>query len=52
MTTLRLNLEKNAKAFNYWADRFEKLGLYFMSFHGAQTIYDVINVSTLKKYDK
>lgn len=41
----RLNLEKNVEQFQYWADKFEMLPMYFMCFYGAQNINTVIDVS-------
>lgn len=41
----RLNLEKNVEQFQYWADKFEMLPMYFMCFYGAQNINTVIEVS-------
>lgn len=29
---------KNIRDFNYWADEFEKLPIYFMTFHGQQSV--------------
>ena len=40
----RLNLEKNVEQFQYWADKFEMLPMYFMCFYGAQNINTVIEV--------
>ncbi|CAH1099974.1 unnamed protein product, partial [Psylliodes chrysocephalus] len=31
-------LDENLHLFDYWADEFEKLPIYFMTFHGQQTI--------------
>ena len=42
---LRLNLEKDVDKFQYWADKFEMLPMYFMCFYGAQNINTVIEVS-------
>jgi len=39
-----LNLEKNVEQFQYWADKFEMLPMYFMCFYGAQNINTVIEV--------
>ena len=41
----RLNLEKDVEQFQYWADKFEMLPMYFMCFYGAQNINTVIDVS-------
>ena len=43
--SLRLNLEKHVEQFQYWADSFEMLPMYFMCFYGAQNINTVIDVS-------
>lgn len=43
--SLRLNLEKQVEQFQYWADSFEMLPMYFMCFYGAQNINTVIDVS-------
>lgn len=31
-------LEDNLEQYDYWADKFEELPLYFMTFHGQQNI--------------
>lgn len=31
-------LEENLEQYDFWADRFEELPLYFMTFHGQQNI--------------
>ncbi|XP_018577269.1 twinkle protein, mitochondrial [Anoplophora glabripennis] len=31
-------LDENLQAFDHWADKFEKLPIYFMTFHGQQSI--------------
>lgn len=33
-----LPLDENLHMFDFWADQFEKLPIYFMTFHGQQTI--------------
>lgn len=38
-------LDENLHLFDYWADEFEKLPIYFMTFHGQQTIKVVMEVS-------
>lgn len=40
-----MNLEKQVEQFQYWADSFEMLPMYFMCFYGAQNIETVIEVS-------
>ena len=47
---LRLNLEKDVDKFQYWADKFEMLPMYFMCFYGAQNINTVIEVSFTTAY--
>lgn len=37
-------LDENLNIFNYWADEFERLPIYFMTFHGQQTIKVVMEV--------
>lgn len=39
------NLEKNIDEYNLWADKFEQLPMYFMTFHGQQTMQTVLEVS-------
>ena len=39
------NLEKHIEEYPVWADKFEKLPLYFMTFHGQQTVQTVLEVS-------
>ena len=46
--SLRLNLEKQVEQFQYWADSFEMLPMYFMCFYGAQNIETVIEVSNAR----
>ena len=46
----RLNLEKNLDKFDKWADKFEMLPLYFMTFHGQQTLKAVIEVSVSRPH--
>jgi len=41
----RLNLSKNMSRFNEFADGFEQLPMYFMTFHGQENIKKVIEVS-------
>ena len=41
----RLNLENKVEQFQYWADKFEMLPMYFMCFYGAQNINTVIEVN-------
>lgn len=38
------NLEKNIKKFDQYANEFEELPLFFMAFHGSQTLNRVIEV--------
>ncbi|XP_072154968.1 mitochondrial DNA helicase isoform X2 [Bemisia tabaci] len=37
-----LPLEQNLKDFEFWADQFEKLPLYFLTFHGQQNLQVVM----------
>lgn len=39
------DLEKHIDEYNNYADEFEKLPLYFMTFHGQQTVKNVLEVS-------
>ncbi|KAK7919336.1 hypothetical protein WMY93_010620 [Mugilogobius chulae] len=36
-------LEDNLEQYDYWADKFEELPLYFMTFHGQQNIKTVLD---------
>ncbi|CAL9699443.1 unnamed protein product [Knipowitschia caucasica] len=36
-------LEDNLEQYDYWADKFEELALYFMTFHGQQNIKTVLD---------
>ncbi|XP_077482608.1 twinkle mtDNA helicase [Stigmatopora argus] len=36
-------LEENLEQYDYWADKFEELPLYFMTFHGQQNIKSVLD---------
>ncbi|XP_057681213.1 twinkle protein, mitochondrial [Corythoichthys intestinalis] len=36
-------LEDNLEHYDYWADKFEELPLYFMTFHGQQNIKSVLD---------
>ncbi|XP_038590970.1 twinkle protein, mitochondrial [Micropterus salmoides] len=36
-------LEENLEQYDFWADKFEELPLYFMTFHGQQNIKTVID---------
>lgn len=40
----RLNLIKNMHVFDQFADQFARLPMYFMTFHGQESIDKVINV--------
>lgn len=42
-----LPLEEHLDQFDVWADKFEQLPIYFMTFHGQQSIKIVMEVSTL-----
>ena len=39
-----MNLEKHLDKFHFWADKMEHIPMYFMSFHGAEDIFTVIEV--------
>ncbi|XP_028410521.1 twinkle protein, mitochondrial-like [Dendronephthya gigantea] len=45
-----LNLEKNLPQYNYWAEKFEMLPMYFMSFYGAQNLQDVLETMSHAAY--
>lgn len=38
-------LEENLEQYDFWADKFEELPLYFMTFHGQQNIKYVQSAS-------
>jgi len=38
-----VNLENNLEAFDSWADKFSKLPMYYLTFHGAQEIDKVLD---------
>ena len=40
----RVNMTKNIGDFEYWADKFEELPMYFMTFAGEENIDMVIEV--------
>ncbi|KAJ8969936.1 hypothetical protein NQ314_001517 [Rhamnusium bicolor] len=40
-----VTLDDNLHVFDYWADQFEKLPVYFMTFHGQQAIKVVMEVA-------
>lgn len=41
-----INLKKNATKFDYFADKFVNLPLYYMSFHGSNDINKVLGTIT------
>lgn len=41
----RKNLAKHADKFDVWADQFESLPMYFMNFHGEESINKVVEVN-------
>lgn len=45
-----LNLERQMKQFNYWADKFQQLPLYFMGFYGPVDITTVIETMSHATY--
>ncbi len=38
------NLETHVDEYDKWADKFEQLPLYFLTFHGQQSVKDVVDV--------
>ncbi|XP_033646064.1 twinkle protein, mitochondrial-like [Asterias rubens] len=46
----QLNLEKNIEKFDKWADKFERLPLFFMTFHGQHTLKTVIEAMSHAVY--
>jgi len=40
---------KRLDAFDHWADQFEELPMYFMTFHGQENIRNVIEVSAVDR---
>ena len=40
----RINLDKHLQQYEYWADRFQQIPLYYMGFHGPVEISTVIEV--------
>lgn len=45
-------LDENLNQFDDWADKFEQLPIYFMTFHGQQSIKIVMEVNTLEIKDE
>ena len=45
LSPTRLNLERHVQQYEYWADKFQQLPMYFMGFYGAVDIKTVIEVS-------
>lgn len=45
-----LPLEQNLQLFDFWADQFEQLPVYFMTFHGQQSIKVVMEVKYFLLY--
>ena len=41
----RENLSHNLEKFDFWANSFEELPMYFMTFHGQEELEVVIDVS-------
>lgn len=39
-----VNIEENLNAFDSWADKFEKLPMFYLTFHGAQQVSPVFIV--------
>ncbi|PVD31422.1 hypothetical protein C0Q70_06834 [Pomacea canaliculata] len=46
----QLNLSKHLDQFDAWADRFEQLPMYFMTFHGQESIRKVIEAMSHAVY--
>lgn len=40
-------LDENIEKYDYWADKFEELPIYYMTFHGQQSIKVVMEASTI-----
>ena len=38
-------MQRYVSEFDYWADRFEQLSMYFMAFHGQESMENVLDVS-------
>lgn len=38
-------LDENIEKYDHWADKFEELPIYYMTFHGQQSIKVVMEVS-------
>jgi len=38
-----VNMEENLESFDYWADKFSKLPLYYLTFHGASEVDKVLD---------
>ncbi|EEC08592.1 twinkle protein, putative [Ixodes scapularis] len=45
-----ISLEKHLDEFDFWADKFELLPLYFMTFHGEQSIRNVLDAMSHAVY--
>ena len=41
-----INLEDNLDMFDNWADKFQKLPMYYLTFHGAQEVI-ILEIKTL-----
>ena len=39
-----INLDEHLDQFDFWADKFEQLPIYFLSFHGQQPLKIVMEV--------
>ncbi|XP_070566841.1 twinkle mtDNA helicase-like [Ptychodera flava] len=46
----KMNLEKQLDQFDQWADKFESLPLYFMTFHGQQSMKTVLDAMSHAVY--
>jgi len=38
-----INIEDHLSSFDTWADKFEKLQMYYLTFHGAQEVSFALN---------
>ncbi|XP_076313251.1 LOW QUALITY PROTEIN: mitochondrial DNA helicase [Tachypleus tridentatus] len=46
----QIPLEKNLEHYEHWADKFEQLPLYFMTFHGQQSMRNVLDAMSHAVY--
>lgn len=45
-----INLEENLDQFDSWADKFQKLPMYYLTFHGAQEVEKVLEAMSTAVY--